>query len=287
MEISRSACVNNTGYRYELNLNAVKEPDLKTVEALIEAAQHLSQVHLCDLWIAFPEYLNPDAAQKLAEFVSGNPANMRVWMSFDESPLPDYPLHPSLQALSSISRSKRTRTLKEDYLLKQRKIKQLRAEASKIHHSIPGFRANDYSYHRSPLPADMPVGDCTPQELWVALMLNSGFNQFDPYQVVSDLYANQELWRGFAMLPDIEVMTSQEYPDLWRKGYLRFLPSLGYRHHCDTLYILATEDEHVFRLVDFGKEWKADDVQVYTGEEAERLLGGLGDTLPVVRYWWD
>lgn len=40
-------------------------------------------------------------------------------------------------------------------------------------------------------------------------------------------------------------------------------------------------------LVDFGKEWNADDVQVYTGESAERLLNARGEALPVVRYWWD
>jgi hypothetical protein len=33
----------------------------------------------------------------------------------------------------------------------------------------------------------------------------------------------------------------------------------------------------VFKLVDFGKEWNADDVQVYTGEAAERLLNARGD----------
>lgn len=66
-----------------------------------------------------------------------------------------------------------------------------------------------------------------------------------------------------------------------------FLPALNYRYHCDTLYIVAAADEHVFQLVDFGKEWKADSVQVYTGEDAERLLNKRGDALPVLSYWWD
>ncbi|HLO48610.1 MAG TPA: hypothetical protein VK211_09375 [Kamptonema sp.] len=289
MEIERSVCGNQTGYRYELKLNAIQEPDLKTIEALIEAAEQLSQLHLCDVSIAFPEYLHPDAASKVASFVNAKPPNTRFWISADDHPLPEYVLNPGLkdQLSIDINIGKRTRSLKEDYLLKQRQIKELKAQIGRIHHSIPGFRANNYSYSRSPLPADTPVGDCTPQELWTALMLNSGFNQFDPYQVVSDLYANRELWLGFAMLPDIEVITAEEYPDLWRRGYLKFLSHLEYRHHCDTLYVLAAEDERVFKLVDFGKEWKADDVQVYTAQEAERILDRRGDALPVVRYWWD
>ncbi len=287
MEISRSVCGNETGYRYQLSLNAVEEPDAKTMAALIESAQHLSQIHLCDISISLPEYLDPDAAQLLAQFVSSDLVNMRLWVTLDKNPHPDYSLHSSLQSVSSSSRSQRDRTLREDYLLKQRKIKELQIEVSKIHHSIPGFRANQYNYHRSPLSADVPVGDCTPQELWLALMLNSGFNSFDPYQVAEDLYANRALWSGFAMLPNIDVMTSQEYPNLWRRGYLGFLPALNYRYHCDTLYIVAADDEHVFRLVDFGKEWKADSVQVYTGEEAERLLNERYDALPVLSYWWD
>lgn len=222
MEISRSVCVNETGYRYELSLNAVEEPDAKTMAALIESAQHLSQIHLCDISISLPEYLDRDAALLLAQFVGSGLANMRLWVTLDKQPHPDYSLHSSLQSFSSSSRSQRDRTLREDYLLKQRKIKELQIEVSKIHHSIPGFRANQYSYsyHRSPLSADIPIGDCTPQELWLALMLNSGFNSFDPYQVAEDLYAYRELWSGFAMLPNIDIMTSQEYPasgeeDIW------------------------------------------------------------------------
>ncbi|MBD2090656.1 hypothetical protein H6F67_12405 [Microcoleus sp. FACHB-1515] len=167
-------------------------------------------------------------------------------------------------------------------------IRQLQIQMSQIHYSIPGFRSHDYSHPRSPLPADLPVGDCTPQQLWVALMLNSGFNSFDPYQVASDLYENPQLWHGFALLPDIETMTREQHPRLWRRGYLRFLPLLEERHNCDTLYILSADDEHVFELVNFGQEWQADDVQVYAGEAAARLVGDEDDrALPVLRYWWD
>jgi hypothetical protein len=46
-----------------------------------------------------------------------------------------------------------------------------------------------------------PVGDCSPQELVAALMLKAAFNQFDPKQVLSDLYAHQEWWKSFVMGP--------------------------------------------------------------------------------------
>ncbi len=284
MEISRKVAGTKTGHKYDLHLNAIQEPTLSTVEGLIATVQQLRQSEFCDIRVSFPEYLAPEAAQNLADFLNEKPENTRSWITTDDNPLPEYPLHTGLQALAN---SKRTRTLKEDYLLKRRKIDELNRQINTIHHSIPGFRVNKYSSFRSPLSADMAVGDCTPQELWTALILNAGFNSFDPYQVLSDLYENKDIWLGFAMLPDIEVITSQEYPNLQRRGYLSFLNSLSYRYYCDSFYIVAADDECVFRLVDFGKEWKADDVQVYTGEEAERLLNGNRGALPVVRYWWD
>lgn len=285
MEISRTNAGTKTGYKYDLYLKAIEEPTLKAVEGLIQAVQQLSQVDFCDIWVIFPEYLEPDAAQRLADFTRAFPDDVRFFFTLDSSPQPEYALHPDLQVAHP---SKRSRNLKEDFLLKQRKIKELERQIGEIYQNIPGFRANQYSSFRSPLSPDMGIGDCTPQQLWAALMLNAGFNSFDPYQVLSDLYKNQELWVSFAMLPDIEAIASVEYPNLWRRGYLAFLsPHLSYRYRCDTLYVLAAFDEHVFRLVDLGKEWRADDVQVITGEAAQRLLNEYGEALPIVRYWWD
>jgi len=42
-----------------------------------------------------------------------------------------------------------------------------------------------------------PVGDCSPQELVAALTLKAAFNQFDPKQVLSDLYeVEPKNWTG-------------------------------------------------------------------------------------------
>ncbi|MDX2243174.1 MAG: hypothetical protein NW224_21035 [Leptolyngbyaceae cyanobacterium bins.302] len=41
-------------------------------------------------------------------------------------------------------------------------------------------------------------------------MLKAAFNQFDPKQVLSDLYAHREWWKSFAMEPPLPEDT--EYP---------------------------------------------------------------------------
>jgi hypothetical protein len=46
-----------------------------------------------------------------------------------------------------------------------------------------------------------PVGDCSPQELVAALMLKAAFNQFDPKQVLSDLYAHQSGGKALSWVP--------------------------------------------------------------------------------------
>lgn len=284
MDISRIPSVTKTGYSYRLRLNGIQDPSIAQISTLIEAVQQLSQIAFADAWVCFPEYLDADAAERLADFMIEPLNNARVSITLDQDPFPGYELHPKLAPFCN-GTSKRD--LKGDYQLKQRQIDALRIQISQIHHSIPGFRANRYSHYNSPLSPDLKIGDCSPQDLWAALMLNSGFNSFDPYQVLSDLYAHRQLWLGFAMLPDIEVITSQRYPKLQRRGFVQFLPMLECRHQCDCLYVAVAEDEMVFQLLDFGKAWNADDVQVYTGEAAERLLNEYDRCAPVLRYWWD
>lgn len=66
-----------------------------------------------------------------------------------------------------------------------------------------------------------------------------------------------------------------------------FLTGLSDQHHCNCLYIAAADDDATLPLLDFGKAWNADDVQVYTGEAAERLLNEHDCPAPMLRYWWD
>lgn len=137
------------------------------------------------------------------------------------------------------------------------------------------------------LDLSLPVGQCTPQQLMEALMLQSGcWNNFDPEPILADLYQNRHLWLSFMMLPLIgeNEDSNRLYSNL---GYA--LRDLGYRWHADTLYVWSRDDDCVYSLVDFGKAWMADDVQVMDRDRASVFIGygGCDDPPPVVIYWWD
>lgn len=102
-----------------------------------------------------------------------------------------------------------------------------------------------------------PVGECTPQELVAALMPKAAFNQFDPKQVLSDLYAHQEWWKNFVMGPPLPDET--EYP---LDRILLALRDLGYRWKADTLYIMTRDDEYVFPWLDLSKGWQCSRTEV-------------------------
>ncbi|MBW4636980.1 MAG: hypothetical protein KME05_01895 [Gloeocapsa sp. UFS-A4-WI-NPMV-4B04] len=106
----------------------------------------------------------------------------------------------------------------------------------------------------------LPVGQCTPQQLMEALMLQSGcWHNFDSELILAALEQNRHLWLNFMMLPLIgeDEDSNRLYSNL---GYA--LRDLGYRWHADTLYVWSRDDDCVYPLVDFGKAWMADNVQV-------------------------
>ena len=78
------------------------------------------------------------------------------------------------------------------------------------------------------------VGDCSPQELIAALILKAAFNQFNPKQVLSDLYAHQEWWKSFVMGPPLPEEAEDPLDRI-----LLTLRDLGYRWKADTLCVLT------------------------------------------------
>lgn len=163
-------------------------------------------------------------------------------------------------------RNKRRKTLKER-----------RSSQESRHQDQPAVRLN----------LDLPVGQCTPQQLMEALMLQSGhWNNFDSELILADLDQNRHLWLNFMMLPLIgeDEDSNRLYSNL---GYA--LRDLRHRWHADTLYVWSRDDDCVYPLVDFGKTWMADDVQVMDRDRAAVFIGygGSNDPPPVVIYWWD
>lgn len=137
------------------------------------------------------------------------------------------------------------------------------------------------------LDLSLSVGECSPQQLMEALMLQSGrWNNFDPEPILTDLYQNRHLWLSFMLLPLIaeDEASSRLYSNLGLA-----LRDLRGRWHADTLYIWSKNDDCVYPLVDFGKAWLADDVQVMDRDRASVFIGygGCEDPPPVVIYWWD
>lgn len=126
------------------------------------------------------------------------------------------------------------------------------------------------------------VGECSPQELVAALMLKATFNQFDPKQVLSDLYDHQEWWKSFVMGPPLPEDTEHSLDRI-----LIVLRDLGYRWKADTLYVLTRGDEYVFPLLDLSKEWQCSSTEVIDRTRTGSLLGRHPAPPAIVVYWWD
>lgn len=139
----------------------------------------------------------------------------------------------------------------------------------------------------SRLDLSTPVGQCNPQQIMEALIVGQGrWNCFDPEPILNDLYSNTHLWIHFMMMPLIAEYEGSNY--LYSNLGLT-LRDLSDRWHADTLYIWTRDDDCVYPLVDFGKAWSADDVQVMDRDRASAFIGygGCEDPPPVVVYWWD
>ncbi|NET56392.1 MAG: hypothetical protein F6K47_09535 [Symploca sp. SIO2E6] len=156
----------------------------------------------------------------------------------------------------------------------------------------------------------------SPQELFAALVWQRRFNEFDGEEVISDLSGHPSLWASFlftkpVFAPDEKGLSFGGIVDtLMAMANYRPMPESSIIHFvaypADTLYILTeNRDIIVSQLLDFGKKWRADVVDVCDGLNEEysarlqrrlrsRLEGGLwGEDVEqdrdavVISYWWD
>jgi hypothetical protein len=156
----------------------------------------------------------------------------------------------------------------------------------------------------------------SPQELFAALVWQRQFNNFNGEKVITDLSQHQDIWASFLFTkpifaPDENGLSFGGVIDsLIAMANYRPMPDSSIIHFvaypADTLYILAeNQDTKVSQLVDLGKKWQADSVEVTDGTDEEysfrlkrqlryRFEGALwGEEKQrdrdavVVSYWWD
>lgn len=154
------------------------------------------------------------------------------------------------------------------------------------------------------------------QELFAALVWQREFNRFDGKKVITDLSQHPELWSSFLFTKPIfapdehslsfsgvidTLIAMANYYPMPETSMIHFIP-----YPADTLYILTKNlDTIVSQLLDFGKKWQADSVEV--SDETNELYGWrlknrlrnrseksifeqinskAGDVV-VIAYWWD
>lgn len=149
------------------------------------------------------------------------------------------------------------------------------------------------------------------QELFAALVWQRKFNDFDGEKVVTDLSKNPNLWKSFLFTRPIFPLDKDGINFI---GMVDILVSMASCHSvsienirsfaaypADTILVLAeNKDTIVTQLMDFGKTWKADSVEIIDSNNKEcfmleyRLKRALlsyeknsrRDAV-IVSYWWD
>lgn len=156
----------------------------------------------------------------------------------------------------------------------------------------------------------------SPQELFAALVWQRRFNEFHGETIITDLAKHPQLWRSFLFTrptyaPDQKGLSFCGVIDtLLAMANYRPMPETSMIHFvqypADTLYILAeNQDTVVAQLLDLGKAWRADAVDVCDGINAgeafrfrdyvkvrlqQSLWGHDSEDdrdAVVISYWWD
>ncbi|MFB2880233.1 hypothetical protein ACE1CC_25585 [Aerosakkonemataceae cyanobacterium BLCC-F46] len=156
----------------------------------------------------------------------------------------------------------------------------------------------------------------SPQELFAALIWQRRFNEFDGEEVITDLSQNPDLWVSFLFTKPIfasdpdglsfggvidTLIAMANYRPMPETSIIHFIA-----YPADTLFILTeNQDTTVSQLLDLGKKWRADSVDICDGMSEEygfrlkrRLLTRLTKALDdesgmqmrdavVISYWWD
>ena len=156
----------------------------------------------------------------------------------------------------------------------------------------------------------------SPQELFAALVWQRQFNQFDGPEVITDLTNHPDLWKSFVFTkpiyaPDQDglsfngvldtLLAMANYRPMPKTSIIHFIP-----YPADTLYVLAeNQDLIVAQLMDLGKKWQADVVDICDGSSEDedwkfrdyvsiRLKEALwGEDFKrdqdavIISYWWD
>lgn len=127
-----------------------------------------------------------------------------------------------------------------------------------------------------------PVGDCTAQELAIAMLIDASTGRFDAQRVLADLDTHRALWKSFFMRRAIMPTFDSELP----AGELIPLRDLHRCWNLDTLYILVQNEAALDPLRQIADEWGCE-VGHYDVPQAEQLLGSTRRSPPILWCWWD
>lgn len=164
----------------------------------------------------------------------------------------------------------------------------------------------------------------SPQELFAALVWQRQFNNFNGEEVITDLSKRSDLWASFLFTRPIftsdknglsfngvidTLLAMANYRPVPPESIIHYVP-----YPADTLYVLTyNQDTVVSQLMDLGKKWQADSVEVIDSNHSDcgwrlkhRLMLEFGDRpsrqttvskkasleelsrdAVIVAYWWD
>ena len=157
-----------------------------------------------------------------------------------------------------------------------------------------------------------PLSEATTQDLWTALLLKRRFNNFEPQQIVQDLYARPQLWQKFWLgwlVFDVDFYQKTNEAPITRLFEMLVYAQDGRLYKNDVIYIQSADDEYVPVLMEIAKQWQVDDCEVYDRTRLAKILGRLTTLIdvlgeekltqqieqwkdqtncaPIIAMWWD
>ncbi len=127
------------------------------------------------------------------------------------------------------------------------------------------------------------------EKLQFMLMLEGGFNGFDPFVVIRDLLKHRHLWHGAVMDRAFYLPTDHGPPLSPLRTDLIKLRDIESTWNVDTLFILTDAGKRE-RWQEVTKDWAADEMHFIEGEMVGRMLGCFGGpdaNREILQVWWD